>query len=479
MRPPNTIALKQTLLQGFQTAPAQGPRAHVRVGLLNVLAQYDQLPFWHVLFGELGFSVVVSHGLCNAGLESIPSESVCFPAKQAHLRLYDLLERGATHVFFPVHDRLSRCAVNCCYASVLETVPPVREGQVQLVAPLLLARKAAKFQQLPYDQEIVLASLRQLVPEAPPTQAEFQQAFQAAWAVQVEFEQLLEHENDRACAWARQPGNRALVLAGRPYHADPFLLKGLDAEVTALGLGVLCGTHLSGPKPPDDGVPPWRPAKHLLKLAGCVAAEPHLDLVCLQAFGCGYDHLNMPEVRAALTAVGKPFTLLQLDDISNNAQARIRLRTLVYVAKQAESVRIAGPNEGASSSTSAPFAAPRLSQMAEGLPPEVLQMARELDPRAFTGLQRADVDAVFGGYPDLCFVAQALAGRAARLCAKSQVEGAPLQRVAVPYVCKYCMLDALPRIVMRTLGWAPEVDWVDYPPAAPAAAPAPAARAPS
>ena len=455
MAAPNAIAVKQALLEGFESLDQTGPRGQVRIGIMNVLSAFDQLPFWHMLLTELGYSVRVVHGKPDGsasakGLDALPSMNVCYPAKQAHVRAQALLDEGATHVLMPLYDRVSRCAVNCEYAQVLkENTPAFLDGRATFVTPVMLARRISKAAQRPADKRAIHSAVRQLVPNSPVSQEEFDQAFDAAFALQQEFEDAVVFANEQAEKWARKPGNHGIVLAGRPYHADPALLHGLDREVAALGMSVLCGTHLDGPKPPLDDVDPWKPAKHLLKLAGRVANDPDLDLVCLQAFGCGYDSLTTPEVRIAQLAAGKAFTLLQLDDVMNNAQARVRLRTLAYVIKQGGR------------------AAQEHTPSLKGVKParaELLQLAQDQDPRAFNNLEKADVDAVFAGYPDLCFVAQALAGRACRLVAAAKQAERSLTEIAVPYVCKYCMLDALPRIVWRTTGCKIDVSWVDYVP---------------
>ncbi len=132
--------------------------------------------------------------------------------------------------------------------------------------------------------------------------------------------------------WLAEDAQRhAIVVAGRPYHTDPRLMRGIDTMLTKLGFAILCPTSSdtwATRRPHDPNCPPWKPGKHLARLARFAAENPQVDLVCLQSFGCGYDALSLEDARDILEAAGKPFTALKIDDLSDKAHLNIRLRTL-------------------------------------------------------------------------------------------------------------------------------------------------------
>ena len=151
-RPPNAIALEQKLLARFGDVLPGGQRGSACIGLPGVLAAYEQGPFWHTLFATLGFSLRVADdrraeasGAAREGIGTIPSESVCFPAKLAHMRLHDLARQGVAAVFMPRYARGNRCPVTSLYASALaDSVPLLRDGACQLASPEPLHHEAVR-----------------------------------------------------------------------------------------------------------------------------------------------------------------------------------------------------------------------------------------------------------------------------------------------------------------------------------------------
>ena len=413
-RPPNVVALQQKLLARFGDVHAEGGRGGVSVGLPCTLSAFEQKPFWHALLATLGFSVRVADdrraetsGAAREGLGTIPSESVCFPAKLAHTRLYDLAREGVDAVFMPRYVRGSHCPVNSQYAAALaDSAPLVREGGCMLASPEFAVMKPAALATREDDRAALLACVNEIAARgnAPAVdEDELDRALAAGMAAQQGFERTVQEGNERAIAWARRTGRRAAALAGRPYHADPSVLHGIDRALADVGFAVLSplrledavlasegatakdaggmaaeaagkteaapaaaprnasGTTPERPRPDGDGADKtdtakeadatdgsadaaWRPGKRLARLARLVAERPWLELVCLQSFGCGFDALSIAQARALLEAAGRPFTTLKIDDIADTAHIRIRLRTL---AETLEAEPTAGAGEGA------------------------------------------------------------------------------------------------------------------------------------
>lgn len=255
--------------------------------------------------------------------------------------------------------------------------------------------------------------------------------------------------------WVRSdPARHAVVMAGRPYHMDPELLHGIDLAASRLGLAVLSPLGMGlGQLGPGPAAPPEWP--HLARfhcLAAAAAADHQLELVCLEAFGCGFDAVNLELVRDELASAGKTFTALKLDDIVDLAHVRIRLRTL---AESLEARPLIAPAEGAEEDGGHASALPgnvaepeRPSAQAAHLPGDVQVPAGSLT--------RRDLELVREKMPSgICVVAGALGAG----CTEEGRGGLPASRLLLPRVCQGCLLESLPALLGRgseraTLSWA-------------------------
>lgn len=445
--PPNVIKLQQKLLARFGNTEGTGPRAEAYLGLLNVLSLYDQTPFWHTLLTHLGFSIImpnddqaVKNGAEREGAGTIPSESVCYPAKISHRRLYDLMKSGVSGIFMPHFQRGSACPVLCEYPLALaDAVPALRNGDCLLVSPRF---SSLKLSSLSESKNALLNSLNEFAEHAgvsPVTLDELDSAIDAGLRAQHDFEQTVRSANERALTWTHKiSSRRAAVLAGRPYHVDPALLHRIDDELTHLGFAVLSPLSLPISTPCEKLA--WAPAKHLAKIATGVSAHPKLELVCLQSFGCGFDALSLPFVRDILDGSGHPFTALKIDDMADTAHLRIRLRTLAETLEledhQAQSCHAAKPmNTKEATDPSAALAH---------------------NVRVLGSIESDDLnEAQSSVNSDACFVVKALAGRAIRLIK----ENPEIEALEVPAVCERCLVDALPDLVERATERTPHIIW--------------------
>lgn len=395
--PVNLVALEQRLLRHFSTFTGSDDdgkeRNQIRIGLLDSMALYHFRPFWHTLLKDLGFSVVLPDEGCendkmSHAWETIPSESVCFPAKTSHIRCFNLSEKGSDAVLMPAYVRNNHCPVQTQYAKALASnIGNSREEneQVPLVTPELSNYRPKRFLQNPESMEALLVSLNDIIDSfvglhvgssegengtgfesgsisdgteassnaaadnhasctinadgtveniAPISMKELEDAAASALEAQKEFDSKLESAAEKALAWLEEAHDRhGLVLAGRPYHMDPALLHGIDKELQRLGFAVFPPSafdsmvhdrHLTH----LEGDLPWIPAKRLVGIAKVVAENPRLDAVFLESFGCGFEPLSIQEAADILEKAGKPSTTLKIDDISDLSHIRIRLRTL-------------------------------------------------------------------------------------------------------------------------------------------------------
>ena len=262
--PPDVVALWQRLSRELGDVEGTGLRGEVRLGIVDTLSACDALPFWHGLFRRLGFSIVsASHlpaGINDArarGRETIPSESVCYPAKISHIRVAEMIERGANAVFFPIYDRYTRCPVSCEYANALAGGMPrligepgelwrgplpsaLSKGMAVLVSPLLVLRKPWNLTE--YPQEIVqlmVALNAVLPPEAAIGADELIRALMEASEDQERFQRAIDEGNARALAWSHEPGHHGILLVGRPYHWDESLVGDVNLVLARLGFAVM------------------------------------------------------------------------------------------------------------------------------------------------------------------------------------------------------------------------------------------------
>lgn len=262
--PPDAVALWQRLIDELGCVDAPGPRGAVRLGIIDTLGSADCYPFWYELFRGLGFSIVVAphrpaglNDLDARGRETIPSESVCYPAKMSHIRAAALVDNGANVVFMPMYDRFSRCAVTCEYANAVGNGMPqllgeagvmwrgplpqdLPRGVAVFVSPILVLRHPWSLVNYPQEVLQLMAALNAVLPlDAAITPGEFVDAVVLATAAQDRFQKAIEQENARALEWAHLPGHHGILLAGRPYHWDRSLLHDVNVILTRLGLAVM------------------------------------------------------------------------------------------------------------------------------------------------------------------------------------------------------------------------------------------------
>lgn len=452
---------------------------------MNCFETYEYAPFWRALFAELEFSVVMPDDARGASFEqaalaTVPAEGACFPAKIAHMRAFDLMNAGADTIFIPRFNRIGRCAVSCEYADALaDAVPAFEQGEVRLSRPHLSSFKVARIAKDEDDLSTLFSEVGSFCPDgAPLSRKEFDHALEKALKVQRGFFDAIARANGKVIDWLAEDAQRhAIVVAGRPYHTDPRLMRGIDTMLTKLGFAILCPTSLdtwATRRPHDPNCPPWKPGKHLARLARFAAENPQVDLVCLQSFGCGYDALSLEDARDILEAAGKPFTALKIDDLSDKAHLNIRLRTL---AEGIESMSRRGGNAQRSLTES-----PKKRECAIGDPaasilaatshvekgraavegfagnaeaPEVSGRELERIPNVMSeGISAVDAQVAQRQVPgDVCFTAAALIARTLRIVE----ENPQFKALRIPLVCNRCLLDGLAHTVWRLNGSCPEI----------------------
>ncbi len=315
----------------------QSPKA--TIGLPLVLGYYEQLPFWKVLFNKLGFKVIISdestRDMYFKGQHTIPSDTVCYPAKLAHGHVVDLLEKGADIIFYPCEtynideghaDNNYNCPVVAYYPELLKAnIPelnadnfyyPYMDINLEKHVAEAICKSFAKFGIKKND-------------------------VRAAWAeglkAMEDYRKDIIAKGQEIIKDARSKNMPIIVISGRPYHIDPEINHGIHKLITSLGMAVITEDSVCdmAETPVLHVLNQWTYHSRLYRAAQYVTTQPDMQLVQLVSFGCGIDAVTTDEVRSILEDKGKFYTQLKIDEISNLGAVKIRLRSLEAAIKQA------------------------------------------------------------------------------------------------------------------------------------------------
>jgi len=306
------------------------------VGIVRALNIYENYPFWHTFFTKLGYRVVLSpkssRTVYEKGLESMPSESVCYPAKLVHGHIMELIEQNVDMIFYPsvvyekreykdAHDCFN-CPIVVSYPENIRTnVDEIRTLNIDYRNPFINLN----------DKKSMFVELCAEFPQI--SKIEMRAAFDAAWAETDAVRDDIRKKGEEVLTRLKNSDKYAIVLAGRPYHIDHEIHHGIPQMIAAYGIDVLpedCISHLANAH--DSGQlnvrDQWVYHSRLYAAADYVANNPNLELVQLNSFGCGLDAVTTDEVQDILEAAGKIYTCLKIDEVNNLGSARIRIRSL-------------------------------------------------------------------------------------------------------------------------------------------------------
>ena len=326
----NLYEYKRKLLLGYKTVP--GKRG--KIGLPLCLNMWELLPFWHTFFTKLGFAVyhspLSSRDLYLKGQGTIPSDTACFPAKLAHGHINFLSGLGLDAIFYPcmtynldegLGDNHYNCPVVAYYPEVIAgNCPEIKS--TKFIYDYVGPHRPKDFTRKMY--EILNREFRGI------TRAEVREASDAAYAEYANHMSLVRREGGRIIEQARAEGRRIIVLAGRPYHVDPEVSHGIDTLITRFGAAVVTEDSISNrvEKFPTTVLNQWTYHSRLYAAAKYCCTQKDMDLVHLVSFGCGVDAITTDETQSILSAGGKLYTQLKIDEITNLGAVRIRLRSL-------------------------------------------------------------------------------------------------------------------------------------------------------
>ena len=315
------------------------------VGIPRVLNMYENYPFWAVFFKELGYRTVLSpkstRQIYELGIESIPSESECYPAKLAHGHIEWLIRQGLTYIFYPCipYERNEtpeagnhyNCPMVTSYAeNIKNNVESLTDHKVHFRNPFM----AFTNEEILTNRLVEEFTRDQSIPEK-----EIRAAAHKAWQELIASRQDMEKKGEEVIAWLKETGHHGIVLAGRPYHVDPEINHGIPELITSYGFAVLTEdsvSHLGRVDRPLIVTDQWMYHSRLYEAASYVKTQPNLDLIQLNSFGCGLDAVTTDQVNDILTRSGKIYTLLKIDEVNNLGAARIRVRSLIAAIRVRE-----------------------------------------------------------------------------------------------------------------------------------------------
>lgn len=335
----NLYKYKQELLASY--GPVQGRRREV-IGLPLGLNMYELVPFWHKFFAELGFGVEVSpfsdRQLYLSGQHSIPSDTVCFPAKMLHGHVEYLRRRKVDAIFYPcmsfnfdegLGDNHYNCPVVAYYPEVIAANMDAEDRSI-LINDYVGPHKRKYF---PQKMTELLSRYFDGI-----SLKEVRRASDLAFQERELFLKRVRDKGEQIVALARKEGRRILVLAGRPYHVDPEINHGIDMLINGFGVSVITEDAVSHKvsKFPVRVLNQWMYHSRLYAAAKYVCTQKDMDLVQLVSFGCGLDAITTDEVRSIIEAGGKIYTQIKIDEITNLGAVKVRLRSLLAALEQQE-----------------------------------------------------------------------------------------------------------------------------------------------
>ncbi len=331
----NLYAYKYKRLFAYKPLPEHEAKRGT-IGIPRALNMYENYPFWFTFLTGLRFRVELSpestRKLYEAGLESIPSETACYPAKLVHGHIKALVDMGIKHIFYPCipkemnevvgADNCYNCPIVTSYAQVIHAnADALRQNGVRFRHPFL-----------PYnDRKRLVQRLYEEFGDCGVTKQEIEQAVQAAIAEDLAYKREIQEKGRETAAWLKSKGKFGVVLSGRPYHLDPEINHGIPNLFASLGLAVLTEdsvARLGNVQRPLRVLDQWMYHSRLYEAADFVKGQDNLELVQLNSFSCGPDSIASEQAQEILQEAGKTHTVIKIDEVTNLGAVKIRIRSL-------------------------------------------------------------------------------------------------------------------------------------------------------
>jgi len=309
------------------------------IGMPRVLNMYENFPFWHEFFTSLSYRVVLSSRsngeIFQKGISSIPSESVCYPAKLVHGHIEDLLEDGVKKIFYPSipfaikedegADNHFNCPVVTSYPETIKAnLENLKNPDIEYIT---------NFYPI-YDQKKMFKKVLEIFLPMGHNKSELKKALNNAYITQYKFKEDIQKKGEEIIDYLESSNEKGVVLAGRPYHIDPEINHGIADVIENYDVPVLTEdsiSHLSKVDRPIRIVDQWSYHTRLYNAAKYISTTNTLEMIQLSSFGCGLDAVTTDQVQEILERNNKIYTNIKIDEINNLGAARIRIRSLLAV----------------------------------------------------------------------------------------------------------------------------------------------------
>ena len=321
------------------------------IGIPRTLNLYEEFPFWFTFLTQLKFRVIVSSKstaeIYFKGMSTVPSDSLCYPAKLAHGHVMDLIDQGITKIFYPCepynlpndpksNDNHFNCPIVASYAeNIRGNMDVIREKNIQFIQPFLPISSPKRLTERIYEE------FSKEFPNEKISRKEISNALQKAYEELENYRRDVREYGRKILERIEKTGEHAIVLVGRPYHIDPEINHGIPEMIQSYGLPIISEDaiyHLPVQQKRLYIVNQWSYHARLYHAAQFVAEHENLTLIQLSSFGCGLDALTTEQVKTILESHQRIYTMIKLDEVSNLGAAKIRLRSLMAALNRREKV---------------------------------------------------------------------------------------------------------------------------------------------
>ncbi len=338
---PNLFEYKLNRLFDYEPLSAE-KASRGEIGVPRVLNMYENYPFWFTFLTKLRYRVLLSpmstRDIYQLGIESIPSDTECYPAKISHGHVMWLIKQNIKNIFYPCipyevnetpdANNHYNCPIVTSYAeNIKNNMEEISADDITYIRPFLaLDNKEALKDRL----------FREFKKYTDVTKEEISAAVEAAYKEADRVKADIQKKGEEVIAYCEKEDRLGIVLAGRPYHLDPEINHGLPELINSFGIAVLTEdsvAHLGKVDRPLIVSDQWMYHSRLYKAANYVKTSNNLELIQLNSFGCGLDAVTTDCVNDILSNSGKIYTVLKIDEVSNLGAARIRIRSLISAVK--------------------------------------------------------------------------------------------------------------------------------------------------
>ena len=329
MEIPDIYKIKYQKIRSYEIANNDGPE----IGIPLILNMFELLPLWYGIFKYLGFNIRISDEsnteLYKSGYDTIPSDTICYPAKLSHGHIESLIKSGVKYIFYPamgynvnehMSDNFYNCPVVAYYPEILEKNMP-RIKKVEFIKPYLNVNDEKNLQTVLYKE---LNKIQKI------SKGKIKKAIIEGFKAYNEYKEFVRTEVINIVNYSREHDIKMILLAGRPYHIDPEINHGLNKLITGFGYSIISE---DGFLPARDKIAlnvlnQWTFQARLFRAAKSILKEDDINFVQLVSFGCGIDAITTDEISEILEKHNKLYTSLKIDEINNLGASKIRLRSL-------------------------------------------------------------------------------------------------------------------------------------------------------